>query len=175
MSSHKFRHNKLEQHRGLLLQISIIISLLIMLAAFNFKSKNTSSGNFVEINLEVDTIKSNNNKIIKPLPQTPNSHISITAQFPGGEKALKLYIKKNLRYPEKAKNKNIQGRVYVKFTISGYGKIKNITVIRSIDPMIDREAVRLIKNMPDWIPAKTNSGTTESEQILPVIFINNSI
>lgn len=169
----KYRNNKLEQHRGLLIQISIIISLLIVLAAFNYKSKNMRklSGDFVEINFVFDTISSTNNKINKPLPGKTFKN----AEFIGGKDALKQYIKTNIHYPEEARKNNIQGRVYVKFTVNRYGKIKNIKVIRSIHPLLDNEAIRLIKNMPDWIPAKSGNETTESEQVLPVIFISENL
>lgn len=168
----KFRHNKLEQHRGLLLQVSIIISLLIVLAAFNYKSKNSStfSGDFVEINFNLDTISVLNSKINKPLPEKPYK----PAEFKGGKSALTKYIKQNLHYPEKAMNKDIQGRIYVKFTVNRYGKIQNAKIARSIHPLLDREAMRLVKNMPDWTPAKKGNETVESEQILPVIFMSKN-
>ncbi len=169
----KYRHNKLEENRGLLLQISIIVSLLTVLAAFNYKSKNKAefSGDYIKINLEIDTSISVNNKFTKPLPLNIKNKILQQAQFPGGENALRLYFSDNLNYPEKAKEQNIQGRVYVKFTINQYGKIKNVKLVRSIHPLLDNEAVRLIRNMPDWQPAKTKTGTFDSEHVLPVIFI----
>ncbi len=172
MGSNKFTHNKLEQHRGLLLQGSIIISLLIVLGAFNYKtkSKNKITGNFVEINLEIDTSNIKNKDISKPLPLFLNKKIDTPAQFPGGDKALQKYFSEKLHYPEKAKKQKIEGRVYVKFTITRYGKIKNIKLIRSINYLIDNEAIKLIKEMPDWIPAKSKTEQVESEQILPVIF-----
>ncbi len=175
MNGHKYKNNKLEQHRGLLLQISIIISLMIVLGAFNYKTKNKNkiTGDFVEINLEIDTNNSNNKLTTKPLPTFINLNIDTPAQFPGGKIALQKYFKKNLHYPEKAKKQNIQGRIYVKFTITRHGKIKNIKIVRSVNSLIDEEAIKLIKNMPDWTPAKSKNEQVESEQILPVIFINN--
>ena len=165
----KYRNNKLEQNRGLILQISIIISLLIVLAAFSYKSKYPTRflGEFVEINLQPETVETNSIKINKPVPDKNKKN----AEFIGGENALKHYIKTNLRYPEKAEKQNIQGRVYVKFTVNRYGKIKNVKIVRSIHPLIDNEALRLIKEMPDWQPAKTKNGSVESEQILPIIFM----
>ncbi len=169
--SKKTGHNKLEENRGLLLQISIIISLLIVLLTFNYKSKrkNKFDGNFVEIKLIVDTINTTNSHPEMPLPL----RIVKKAEFPGGKDALAKYIKKNMIYSEKAKKENVQGRVYVKFTVNEYGKILNPHIIRSIDPLIDNEAVRLIKEMPDWKPAKTKYFPVKSEEILPVVFINN--
>ncbi len=171
--TNKFRNNKLEQNRGLLLQVSIIISLIIVTAAFNYTSKNKNSlpDNFVEIKLEIDSA-TRNNKIQKPLPAIFN-HTDKPAEFIGGEKALSDYFKNNLHYPEKAEKQKIQGRVYVKFTVTQYGTIKNIKIVRKINPLLDAEALRLIKNMPVWKPAEIKNNPVKSEQILPVIFINN--
>ncbi len=170
--SRKFRHNKLEENRALLLQISIIITLLIVLAAFNYQSRSKSKfdGDFVEINLQIDTAQIPQGKLKPPLPVK----LSKQAEFPGRKEALKNYFMKNLKYPEDAKKQNIQGRIYVKFTVNEYGKITNPKIIRSIYPSLDKEALLLIKNMPDWIPAKKGNLTVKSEQILPVVFIKNS-
>ncbi len=167
--SKKYRHNSLEQNRGLILQISIIISLLLVSAAFGYKSKSPTkfTGEFVEVNLHADTFDIKTNSINKPLPEK----IIKNAEFVGGKSALEHYIKTNLHYPEKAREKNIQGRVYLKFTVNRYGKIKDIKIVRHIHPLLDKEALRLIKNMPDWQPAKTKNGSVENEQILPVIFM----
>jgi len=170
MTKHK---NILEHNRGLLLQMSLIIALLIMLVVFNIEIKNSEDpkNNFVEINLEVDTLSVNNKNITKPTPNRANKTMNEQSKFKGGNDALIKYLHKNLNYPEEAKEKNIQGRVYVKFKIAKTGKIKDVKIIRSINPLIDNEAKRLIKEMPDWIPAKANNEQIESEKILPIIFI----
>ncbi len=165
--------NILEQNRGLLLQISLIIALIVMLGIFNIEtnSKEDTQNNYVEINLEIDTLKIGNKTIIKPIPNINKHKITKQAKFKGGKDALKKYLQENLQYPEEAKEKNIQGRVYVKFKISENGKIKQVKVIRSIHPIIDKEAIRIIKSMPSWIPAKSNNENIESEKVLPIIFI----
>ncbi len=171
----KFNTNKLEQTRGLILQLSIAAVLFIILAVFNIETKNSENypKNFVEINLETDNFLTNENILIRPLPITQENIITKQAKFPGGKTALHEYFKNNINYPEEAKQNNIQGRVYVKFTITRYGKIKKAEIIRNISPCIDTEALKLIKNMPDWIPAEYNNETTESIQILPVVFLIN--
>jgi TonB family protein len=167
----KFKHNKLEQHRGLLLQLGIIISLLLVLAAFNYKSTSLDrfSGNYVEISLNLDTITFETNNIKKPLP----SEQFKDAEFKGGMPALTQYFKTNINYSEEVKTQGIQGRVYVKFTINRYGKVKNPKIIRSIHPLLDKEALILIKNMPAWKPATKGNQAVECEQVLPVVFINS--
>ncbi len=171
----KFNTNKLEQTRGLILQLSIAAVLLIILAVFNIEIKNFENypRNFVEIDLETDIFLTNKNILTRPLPVTQENTVTKQAKFPGGKTALQEYFKNNINYPEEAKQNNIQGRVYVKFTVTRYGKIKNAEIIRNISPCIDAEALKLIKNMPDWIPAEYNNETTESIQVLSVIFLVN--
>ncbi len=168
--------NILEHNRELLLQISLIIVLIIMLGVFNIeiKSSDDKQNNYVEINLDVDTLNNNLNHVSKPKPNNTNVKITEKAKFKGGKKELKKYLQENLNYPKEAKQKNIQGRVYVKFKISENGKIKDVKIIRNVHLLIDNEAKRLIKEMPNWIPAKAGNEQVESEEILPVIFINKT-
>ncbi len=144
-----------------------------MLGIFNYESKNIEdvSNNYIQIKLTIDTLISGKQKVKKPNPNILIAKITEQAKFKGGKKALVKYFKENLKYPKEALKKDIQGRVYVKFKISEYGKIKNVKIIRSIYPTIDNEAKRLIKEMPDWIPAKSMDAPIKSEQILPVIFM----
>lgn len=177
--AHNSKHkDKLEQNRGILMQMSIMASLLIVLLLFESKSKSAEviPYNFAEINLAIEntTIK----KIEPPLPNYKiNSEKSAgiiykEAQFKGGEGALRDYVAKELNYPSEAKNKDIIGRVIVGFTINEDGKIKDAKVIRSIHPLLDTEALKLIKGMPEWEPATHNGKAISSTQTLPVIFIN---
>lgn len=75
-------------------------------------------------------------------------------QFPGGEKELSSYISKNIKYPTSAKQKRIQGNVYVRFIVTETGKLAHIEVVRPLTPDCDKEAVRLLENSPEWIPGK---------------------
>lgn len=145
-----------------------------MLGVFNIETKSSEDveNNFVEINLEVDTLNIDLKHITKPKPNKINVKITEQAKFKGGNKALEKYLKENLKYSNEAKDKNIQGRVYVKFKITENGKIKDVKIIRSIHPLIDNEAKKVIKEMPNWIPAKANNEQVESEKVLPIIFIN---
>jgi len=76
-------------------------------------------------------------------------------QFPGGEKVLLSYISKNLVYPASAKQKDIQGEVYVRFVVLETGKLYKIEVVKPLTPDCDAEAMRLVKSFPDWIPGKS--------------------
>ena len=97
----------------------------------------------------------------------------IMPQFPGGEAALWDYIKKNLRYPQEAKKKGIQGRVIVRFIIETDGSISDVKVVKSVDSLLNNEAVRIVKSMPKWKPGGMMSkGKTVLKKIKYTIPIN---
>ena len=90
--------------------------------------------------------------------------------FPGGQAALNSYIGNNLQYPEKAKENGVQGRVSVKFIVEKDGSISNVEVNRSVDTDLDNEAMRVIKSMPKWNPAKQNGTEVRAYYYVPVTF-----
>jgi protein TonB len=91
-------------------------------------------------------------------------------EFPGGEDSLYRFIMNNLHYPENAKNANIQGTVYVRFIVGRKGKISEIALLRGIGGGCDEEAMRVIREMPDWIPGKQNGKDVPVYFTLPVKF-----
>ena len=91
-------------------------------------------------------------------------------EFPGGTPALYEYLSNNLHYPAVARENEVQGRVIVIFTVEKDGSLSNITLARSVDPMLDKEALRLVRGMPKWIPGKRNGDAVRSRYLLPVTF-----
>lgn len=92
------------------------------------------------------------------------------AVFPGGDAALVKWIAENISYPQNAYMNSIQGRVLVKFVIETDGSISNVSVVRGVDPELDAEAIRVVKKMPKWTPAKNSSVPVRSYFTLPVTF-----
>lgn len=90
--------------------------------------------------------------------------------FPGGTNALNTFIASNLKYPVWAQEKGIQGRVVVKFIVEKDGSISNVEVDRSVSPSLDNEAMRVIKNMPKWIPGQINGKAVKVECSHPFVF-----
>ncbi len=74
-------------------------------------------------------------------------------EFPGGEAALYKFLAEHTKYPEAAKENGVTGTVWVQFVIDKDGKVTNVKVVRSVDPYLDKEAVRVVKSMPKWKPA----------------------
>ncbi len=92
------------------------------------------------------------------------------AEFPGGMEALMNFLRKNTKYPPMAQEAGIQGRVYVQFVVRKDGKIDDVQVIRKVNPALDKEAVRVVKSMPNWQPGKQRGKAVSSRFRLPVVF-----
>lgn len=91
-------------------------------------------------------------------------------EYPGGDEALYKFISKNIVYPKSAREKGIQGTVLVEFVVEKDGKLSNIKVIRSADPALDAEAVRVISKMPKWKPGTQRGKKVRSTFRLPINF-----
>ena len=91
-------------------------------------------------------------------------------QFPGGPAALMEYLSKNVRYPEEAHKKGVQGRVIVTFVIEKDGSISDANVVKSVDSQIDAEALRVVNSMPNWIPGGQNGEPVRVKYTVPITF-----
>ena len=90
--------------------------------------------------------------------------------FPGGTQKLKEFIEKNLRYPKELEESCVQGRVIVRFIVERNGKLSNVKVVKSVHPVLDKEALRIVKLMPRWIPGRQNGITVRVKCYIPIIF-----
>jgi len=97
--------------------------------------------------------------------------VEIMPEFPGGLEAFNAYLGENLKYPQIAKEAQIQGRVYVSFVIEKDGAITNIEVLRGVHPALDEEAVRVISRMPAWNPGRQNQREVRVKFTLPISFV----
>jgi len=91
-------------------------------------------------------------------------------QFPGGEDDLIAYIGKNLRYPVIAQENGIQGRVVIRFVVSRTGEVEKAEVVRSLDSNCDKEALRVVRSLPKWIPGRQNGENVPVYYTLPITF-----
>ncbi len=90
------------------------------------------------------------------------------ASFPGGEVAMMNFIAEHLQYP--ATCAHVEGKVVVEFAVNELGKIGEVKVVRSVDPSLDNEAVRVVKLFPDFVPARHNGEAVASLYKLPIVF-----
>ncbi len=90
--------------------------------------------------------------------------------FPGGNAALMTWLAKNLKYPSAAQETGIQGRILVSFIVNRDGSIVEPRVTRSVDPSLDKEALRVVSSMPRWKPGKQHGKPVRVKFTLPVTF-----
>ncbi len=91
-------------------------------------------------------------------------------EYPGGNVAMFSYLGKNVRYPVEAQKNGIQGRVICQFVIDATGAIDSVRVVRSVDPHLDAEAIRVIKGMPTWTPGEQRGVKVRVKYTLPINF-----
>ena len=91
-------------------------------------------------------------------------------EFPGGPKALMDYLMTNVKYPKTAFDANIQGRVIAQFVVDKEGTVRDAHVVKSVDPALDAEALRVINNMPKWRPGRQNGKVVNVKYTIPVSF-----
>ena len=91
-------------------------------------------------------------------------------EFPGGEAELIHYISKNIHYPQAAKEKGIQGRVFIGFVIEKDGSVSNVRNLRSVDSELDAEAMRVVESMPKWKPGMHNGEFVRVSYQIPILF-----
>lgn len=109
--------------------------------------------------------------ITEEKPEEVFEFVEVMPEFPGGMDAFNAYLSKNLRYPQIAKEARIQGRVYVGFVIETDGSITNVEILRSVHPSLDDEAMRVVSQMPPWIPGRQNQRDVRVKFTLPVSFV----
>lgn len=111
--------------------------------------------------------------LYKPQPVNRNSVYDVVEQmpsFPGGISGLRTYLNQNIRYPAEAQETCVQGRVVVSFVVGKDGHISDVTVLRSVDPSLDKEAIRVVRNMPRWTPGKQGGEPVRVRYNVPVSF-----
>ncbi len=125
-------------------------------------------------NLEV--VRTHKDEIIveekkpEPVKEEVFTAVEQMPQFPGGEAELLKYVATHIKYPTMAAENNIQGRVVVKFVVKKDGNVGDVVVLRGKDPDLDKEAVRVVKTLPKFIPGKMNGQAVSVWYTLPINF-----
>jgi protein TonB len=109
---------------------------------------------------------------VEPEPEEEEIFMVVEDQpeFPGGTAALLEYLRKNIKYPAICRENNIQGRVLIQFIVNRDGTVVDPEVVRSVDPNLDREALRVISTMPKWKPGLQRGKPVRVKFTVPVNF-----
>lgn len=119
------------------------------------------------------TEKANEAEVIVQEPATKDEAFAVVEQmpeFPGGMKELMTYLKDNIKYPKAAQDKKVQGRVIVQFVVEKDGTPTEFNVVRSVDPDLDAEALRVLGGMPKWKPGMQKGQVVRVKYTVPVAF-----
>ena len=92
-------------------------------------------------------------------------------EYPGGEAALRKFISEKILYPVIAQENGIQGKVYVSFVVSADGSVRNARIARGVDPVLDKEALRVVNSMPRWTPGKQRGKAVNVSYTVPISFV----
>ena len=111
---------------------------------------------------------------VEPEPEEEEIFMVVEDQpeFPGGTAALLEYLRKNIKYPAICRENNIQGRVLVTFIVNKDGAIVEPEVVKSVNPSLDKEALRVISQMPNWKPGSQRGKPVRVKYTVPVNLIN---
>jgi len=102
---------------------------------------------------------------------TVYTRVDKNAAFPGGPAGLAQYLHVNLIYPESARKANLQGRVFVSFTVEKEGNLSNLTIAKGVSPEMDTEALRVLSSGPTWSPGQRGGVAVRSRYTLPLNFL----
>ncbi|MDR2911319.1 MAG: energy transducer TonB [Bacteroidales bacterium] len=94
-------------------------------------------------------------------------------EFPGGELALHRFITNTVKYPLIAMENGIQGKVYVTFVVERDGSVSNIKIFKGVDPLLDNEALRVMRMLPKWKPGTQGGKTVRVSYNVPINFVFN--
>ena len=142
-----------------------LMNTKVAIGTFDVKGNDDANGEVLkakEVIAQPEPPKAEENKIFEVVEQMP--------AFPGGDAALMKYLQENTHYPTIAAENGVQGRVVIGFVVEKDGSITDVTVIKSQDPSLDREATRVVKSMPRWIPGKQNGSAVRVKYQVPVTF-----
>lgn len=140
------------------------------------KESQTAIGstNFDKGTDDINVVREYKDEVIveekKPEPEQVFQSVEQMPKFPGGDAELMKFIQEHLRYPTMAAENNIQGRVVVQFVVTKNGSIGEVKVIRSRDQDLDKEAVRVVKSLPNFIPGRMNGQPVNVWYTLPINF-----
>jgi TonB family protein len=115
-------------------------------------------------------VSAQENKEYKPNADGVYYEVQVLPEFQGGIPALQDYLIKNIQYPEQAKKDTITGKVYVQFIVDETGKVGGAKILKSANPLLDAEAIRVISSMPAWIPGKNNGKMVKVAYTIPIMF-----
>ena len=140
-----------------LLTLPVVVCIFAAISCQHSADKNGST-----ISLQRDRVQDAGDTVCVTAEQMP--------VFGKDDKALAAYLSSEIKYPREAREKGIQGKVFVTFVVNGSGKVNNAKVLEPVNPLLDAEAIRVVYAMPDWTPGKSKGKAVSVQLTLPINF-----
>ena len=105
-----------------------------------------------------------------PEDTTIYNNVEVMPSYPGDMTECYMFVARQMHYPEEAEEKGIEGRVLIRFVVEKDGRLTNFEVIETPDPLLSDEALRVLKQMPQWIPAKNKGKDVRCRYSMPILF-----
>lgn len=146
---------------------AIVLSLIFSLTfTDNVLAQSNSQDNKMEMKESKDLMAQNSQQQDEPVFTV----VEEMPTYPGGKEAMYKYLSTNIKYPEEARKNGISGIVYITYVVEKSGKITNIRVLRGVNEELDKEAVRVVSEMPDWKPGKEKGKPVRVQFNLPISY-----
>ena len=149
-------------------------------AAVNPEELNIVDNNSMETETDIAASDPTDAPVIIPTPiEVPEEVVDENVEFVvveempvfrNGNADLMRYLSENIKYPTVSAEQGVQGRVVVQFVVGVHGEILNPVVVKSVDPYLDKEAIRVISSMPKWKPGKQRGKAVRVKYTVPVVF-----
>ena len=127
--------------------------------------------------IAITTLAFNNKKEVNTVNYVQNhdaekvyEKVDKMPEFNGGQEGLMKYLMNEIKYPKQSQKDNIQGKVLIEFVVAKDGAIKDVKVLKPVDSMLDKEAARVISNMPNWTPGEHQGKKVNVKFVLPIMF-----
>lgn len=152
--------------------VAIVPALLLAAVAVNTPIMASALGAASSVALRgSDVIESNLPAQTQPVAEKAEAPApEVLPQYPGGQMDMFKFLIDNIKYPEEAVSKGIEGRVVVHFVVNADGSLSDISIDKSVSPELDAEAIRVVSKMPRWTPAKKDGNPVSCSMALPVAF-----
>jgi len=107
---------------------------------------------------------------IAPVTEEAYTFVEQMPEYIGGESELRNFLINSVKYPDEAKKKGIQGKIFVSFVVAKDGSVTEAKIVRGVDPLLDAEALRVVNAMPKWVPGKQNGKDVPVQFTVPIKF-----
>ena len=156
--------------KGVVIKALLTLPLFALLLFANCKSNGNDKSAEKKAVEATETVETQSVETVATDNSEVYGAVEVMPEYPGGTTAMYEFIQKNLKYPESAKDKGLEGKVFISFVVEKDGSLSSFQVLRGVCDEIDAEAVRVLKIMPKWKPGMNNGEPVRVQYTMPFKF-----